>query len=100
MTPSALAYRYQQKEVIYEEYLGTYADEASKMTSKEYGWNHGLGEVITSLCEAGLEIVFLKEHETSPFDVFPGLTKNKEGLFKLDGGLYPLIFEIKATKPR
>ena len=100
VTPSALAYRYQQKEVIYEEYLGTYADEASKMTSKEYSWNHGLGEVITSLCEAGLEIVFLKEHETSPFDVFPGLTKNKEGLFKLDGGLYPLIFEIKATKPR
>ncbi len=46
------------------------------------------------------EVASLKEHETSPFDIFPEVTKNKEGLFKLDGGLYPLIFEIKATKPR
>jgi SAM-dependent methyltransferase len=99
LTPPELKYGYQQKEVIYEEYEGTYADEKSKMTSKEYAWNHGLGEVITSLCEAGLDIVYLKEHETSPYDIFPGLTKNKEGLFKLDEGLNPLIYEINATKP-
>jgi SAM-dependent methyltransferase len=33
-TPSKLAYGYQRKEVIYEEYQGTYADEKSNMTSK------------------------------------------------------------------
>jgi SAM-dependent methyltransferase len=98
VTPSTLTYGYQQKEVIYEEYEGTYANENSKMTSKEYAWNHGLGEVITSLCEAGLDIVYLKEHETSPYDIFPGLTKNKDDLFELNGGLHPLIFEIKAIK--
>ena len=99
VTPSELKYGYQQKEAIYEEYEGTYADGNSKMTSKEYGWNHGLGEVITSLCEAGLDIAYLKEHETSPYDIFPGLKRNNEGLFKLDGGLYPLIYEIKVIKP-
>tara|TARA_R110000772_G_scaffold64089_8_gene143290 strand:- start:25 stop:825 length:801 start_codon:yes stop_codon:yes gene_type:complete len=98
-TPLELKYGYQQKEVIYEEYEGTYADEKSKMTSKEYAWNHGLGDVLTSLCEAGLDIAYLKEHETSPYDIFPGLVKNKEDLFQLEGGLYPLIYEIKATKP-
>lgn len=46
------------------------------------------------------KVASLKEHVTSPFDIFPGVTKNKKGLFKLDGGLYPLIFEIKAGKPR
>jgi len=99
VTPPKLEYGYQQKEVIYEEYEGTYADENSKMTSKEYAWNHGLGEVLTSLCEAGLDIAYLKEHETSPYNIFPGLKKNKDDLFELDGGLYPLIFEIMATKP-
>jgi hypothetical protein len=99
VTPPKLRYGYQQKEVIYEEYEGTYADEKSKITSKEYAWNHGLGDIITSLCEAGLDIGYLKEHETSPYDIFQGLTKNKEELFELDGGLYPLIFQIKATKP-
>ncbi|MEM9679229.1 MAG: class I SAM-dependent methyltransferase, partial [Bacteroidota bacterium] len=43
-----MRYGYHQNEVIYEEYEGTYADESDSMVSKEYGWNHGLGEVITS----------------------------------------------------
>ncbi len=49
-----LKYGYHQKEVIYEEYSGTYADQSHAMISKEYGWNHGLGEVVSALCEAGL----------------------------------------------
>ena len=47
--PPKLAYGYHQKEYIYEEYEGTYADEKSKMISKECTWNHSLGEIITSL---------------------------------------------------
>jgi SAM-dependent methyltransferase len=99
VSPPKLKYGYQQKEAIYEEYKGTYADEKSKIESKEYSWNHGLGEVVTSLCEAGLSITYLKEHKTSPYDIFPGLIKNKEGLFELNEGLYPLIFELKASNP-
>ena len=98
-SPPRLKYGYQQKDVIYEEYDGTYADEKSKIKSKEYSWNHGLGEVVTSLCDAGLMISYLKEYETSPYDIFPDLVKNKEGLFELDQGLHPLIFELKVVKP-
>ena len=58
-----MKYGYMQDEVIYEEYEGTYANQSSKMMSKEYGWNHGLGEVITVLTEAGLHIDYLKEHD-------------------------------------
>lgn len=98
VSPPVMKYGYDQKEAIYEEYEGTYADTNSKMMSKEYGWNHSLGEVISSLSEAGLHIEYLREHEASPYDIFPGLVKNEEGLFEMTNKLYPLLFEIKAIK--
>jgi SAM-dependent methyltransferase len=98
VTPPQLKYGYQQKETIYEEYKGTYADPQAAMVSKEYGWNHSLGEVVTSLANAGLTIEFLNEINESPYDVFPGLVKNKEGLYEMPNGLYPLLFEVKAVK--
>ena len=97
-SPPIMKYGYQQKGAIYEEYQGTYADKNSKMISKEYGWNHSLGEVITSLSKAGLHIEYLKEHPASPYDIFPGLLKNDEGMFELPSKMYPLIFEVKAIK--
>ncbi|WP_100804319.1 class I SAM-dependent methyltransferase [Ulvibacter sp. MAR_2010_11] len=99
VSPPQLKYGYQQKDAIYEEYEGSYADKNAKITSKEYGWNHGLGEIITSLSDAGLQIDFLQEHDASPYNIFPGLEENPNGLFELPFKQYPLIFEIKAVKP-
>jgi SAM-dependent methyltransferase len=98
VSPPKLKYGYQQKEAIYEEYEGTYADRNSKMLIKEYSWNHGLGEVVTALSEAGLSLSYLNEYDTSPYDIFPGLKINKDGLYEMEAGLFPLIYEIKATK--
>lgn len=98
VSPPDMKYGYHQKEAIYEEYEGTYADKTSKMVSKEYGWNHSLGEVITSLSEAGLHIEYLNEHDASPYDIFPGLVKNNGGMFEMVNKMYPLIFELKAFK--
>jgi len=93
-----MVYGYHQKDVIYEEYTGTYADPSSNMISKEYGWNHGLGDVITALAEAGLQIEYLNELDESPYNVFPGLIENEEGMFELPGKMYPLLFELSARK--
>ncbi len=93
-----MKYGYMQEDVIYEEYEGTYANNNSKMISKEYGWNHGLGEVITALTEAGLHIDYLNEHDESPYDVLADLIKNECGMYVTKDRLYPLIFELKATK--
>ena len=98
VSPPEMKYGYQQKETIYEEYKGTYADETSEMISKEYGWNHSLGEVVNCLIHAGLQIEYLNEPEASPYDVFPGLEKNTAGCYQMPSGLYPLLFEVKATK--
>lgn len=93
-----LKYSYHQKEVIYEEYEGTYAAPASKMISKEYGWNHGLGAVVTALTKAGLKIEFLNEYDESPYNVLPHLIKQKNGLYVTKDRLYPLLFALKAIK--
>jgi len=93
-----MKYGYQQDEVIYEEYEGTYVNESSNMISKEYGWNHGLGEVISALTEAGLHIEHLKEYDESPYNVLPDLIETETGMFTTKDKLYPLIFTLKAVK--
>ena len=95
---SKMKYHYNRKETIYDEYEGTYANNDSKMVSKEYGWNHGLSEVVNSLIEAGLQIEYLNEYDESPYDVFPDLIKSDNGMYKLKDQLFPMLFEIKATK--
>lgn len=93
-----LKYGYMQDEPIYEEYEGTYANTNSKMISKEYGWNHGLGEVVSALSEAGLHIEYLKEYDESPYNVLPDLMPTDSGMYVTKDKLYPLIFTLKATK--
>ena len=93
-----MKYGYMQDEAIYEEYEGTYGDTNAKMISKEYGWNHGLSEVINALTEAGLRIDYLNEYDESPYNVLPNLEATKSGTYVTKDKLYPLIFEIKANK--
>ena len=69
-----------------------------KMISKEYGWNHGLGEIVSALTEAGLHIEYLKEFDESPYNVLPDLIKTESGMYVTKEKLYPLIFTLKATK--
>lgn len=97
--PSKMRYGYMQDEVIYEEYEGTYANTSSNMISKEYGWNHGLSEVVNALISAGLHIEYLNEYDESPYNILPDLVETKSGMYVTNDRLYPLIFEIKASKP-
>jgi len=42
----------------------------SQTTTHE--WNHGLGETVTALLEAGLEITAFTEHDSAPWNALPG----------------------------
>jgi len=99
-TPPKLTYPYLNKEVIYEEYKGTYTDNDADILSKEYGWNHGLGEIVTALTDAGLEIEFLHEFEKSPYNSFPEMDTTEDGMFVLKENqrMFPLLFSIRAIK--
>ena len=99
-TPPKLAYPYLNKDVIYEEYSGTYTNSDAAILSKEYGWNHGLGEVVSALTNAGLQIEFLHEFEKSPYNSFPEMDKTEDGMFilKENQRMFPLLYSIRATK--
>ncbi len=99
-SPPKLTYPYLESDPIYEEYKGTYTNSDADIISKEYGWNHGLGEVVTALTDAGLEIEFLHEFEKSPYNSFPDMEATEDGMYilKENQRMFPLIYSIRATK--
>ena len=52
-----------------------YADpSATLQNSVTYEWNHGLGEIVTALIEAGMAIAWLHEHQTVYWKALPHMT--------------------------
>lgn len=81
---------------------GSYADRTAKVVqSVSYSWNHGLGEIVTALANAGLRVAFLHELPFCEWPV-PFLQAQADGTHRLppehDGHL-PLFFSLKASKP-
>jgi SAM-dependent methyltransferase len=97
-TPPKLMYPYLKSDAIYEEYKGTYTNSDADIICKEYGWNHGLGEVVTALTNAGLQIEFLHEFEKSPYNSFPEMEKTTDGMYilKENQRMFPLLYSIRA----
>jgi len=81
---------------------GSYADrDAPTEGLVEYGWDHSLGEIVTSLADAGLRLEFLHEFDFVrwPIDF---LVEGADGRFRMPAGSkgqLPLFFSLKATKP-
>ena len=52
---------------------GTYVQtDATFEHNVTHEWNHGIGEIVTSLLDAGMEITGLVEHQSVPWDALPG----------------------------
>ena len=49
-----------------------------------HSWNHGLGEIITALMDAGLTITAFEEHDSVPWEALPGQME------RIGGGEYRL----------
>ena len=53
---------------------GTYVSTEMEFTHNvTHEWNHGLGEIVTALLEAGLTITALTEHDSVPWEALPGM---------------------------
>ncbi|MCH8223246.1 MAG: class I SAM-dependent methyltransferase [Chloroflexi bacterium] len=85
---------------------GTYSDPDAKVYMPEnFQWNHGLGETIQSLIDAGLVIEFVNEHKHVHArlwtDEWPEMIQDENGWFRLpkNQDLLPLTFSIRAHKP-
>jgi SAM-dependent methyltransferase len=82
---------------------GSYADpDADFGEQKLHGWDHGLGEIVTALIDAGLRIESLEEH---PFLYWAAdfLVESEPGSERFvlppGPGELPLSFSLRATKP-
>lgn len=64
-------------------------------------WNHGLGEIVTAVLDAGLRLTMLVEHDSVPWDALPGRMHDTDGEWRLDehGERLPLSYTLQAVKP-
>jgi 2-polyprenyl-3-methyl-5-hydroxy-6-metoxy-1,4-benzoquinol methylase len=80
---------------------GSYADpDADVGEHTEHGWDHGLGEIVTALIDAGLRIERLVEHPFLEWKV-DWLVEAEDGTWVMPPGAgeLPLMFSLLATKP-
>jgi len=65
---------------------GTYVQtDATFAHNLTHEWNHGLGEIVTALLEAGMRLTMLVEHDSVPWPALPGQME------RLDNGEWRLV---------
>ena len=70
----AVEYPYFEREepMVFDE-GGTYVETDAVFThNRTHEWNHGLGEIVTALMNAGMDLTGLVEHDSVPWDALPG----------------------------
>ena len=82
---------------------GTYVETDVEFTATTtHEWNHGLGEIVTAVLEAGLELTALEEHASVPWDALPGRMRrdDTDGEWRLADrpARLPLTYTLQAVK--
>ncbi len=98
-----LAYPYwSHRAPISFEVKGSYADPSAPTEGLvEHGWDHSLGEIVSSVIEAGLRLEFLHEFDFVEWPV-EFLVRSEDGRYRLPAGSkgeLPLFFSLKASRP-
>jgi hypothetical protein len=69
----------QEEPQVYEE-GGTYVETDVEFThNTTHEWNHGLGEIVTAVLDAGLSVTGLVEHLSVPWEALAGQMRQIEG---------------------
>lgn len=91
----------------------TYTDGPKLKNTRGYEWNHGLGEIVSALIEAGLHLDFLHEHRSMAWqglpmmeptggDVAEGTHHQRRVGWQLPEGrrdMVPLMYSLRASRP-
>ena len=88
------------KEPEVVEMTGSYATNNRGETSSFYLWDHGIGEVVTSIVDAGLTVEFLHEFPYAARAKFPFMEQGEDGWWRLpdDYVQIPFLFSLQARK--
>jgi 2-polyprenyl-3-methyl-5-hydroxy-6-metoxy-1,4-benzoquinol methylase len=81
----------------------TYAGDGVVGSPVSVEWNHGLAEIVTAVLDAGLQLTSLTEHDSVPWEPFPGLMSYdpRTGEYRLTDRpqRLPASFTLTAVKP-
>ncbi|MCB0913804.1 MAG: class I SAM-dependent methyltransferase [Propionibacteriaceae bacterium] len=94
---------YEQREALVWRDAFTYAGEGEVTSPESVEWNHGIGEIVTAVLDAGLRLTSLTEHDSTPWEAFDGLMDLDEatGEYRLRERpeRLPATFTLTAVKP-
>lgn len=99
----AIRYPYfEQVEPLVMAEEGTYVDaDGTFEENTTHSWNHGIGEIISALLRAGLELKVFVEHDCVPWNALPGaMTRTTLGNWRLTVApeRIPASYTLKAVK--
>ncbi|MEP7034163.1 MAG: class I SAM-dependent methyltransferase [Dermatophilaceae bacterium] len=81
---------------------GTYVETDVVFTANTtHSWNHGLGEIMTALIGEGMQVTSLVEHDSVPWDAFPGqMSKDDRSEWRLTDQPWRLAasYTLQAVK--
>jgi len=81
---------------------GTYVETDTVFVhNTTHTWNHGLGEIITALLDAGMSITALDEHRSVPWEALPGnmiCDERGEWRMRTRPERLPLTYTLQARK--
>ena len=82
---------------------GTYVEtDATFAHNVTHEWNHGLGDIVTALLEAGMQLTMLVEHDSVPWEALPGyMERLDDGEWRLRDRPWRLAhtYTLQAVKP-
>ena len=66
---------------------------------EQYEWNHGIGETVQAVIDAGLRVTALREHTELEWQGLPQMVEGPDGKFRLPEGPSdsPLMFTLEAV---
>jgi SAM-dependent methyltransferase len=93
---------FEREEALVWEEPGTYVEtDAVFEHNITHEWNHGLGEIVTALLDAGMQLTMLVEHDSVPWEPLPGrMVKDELGEWRLAErpDRMPLTYTLQAVK--
>ena len=94
---------FEKRDALVFEEEGTYVETDVEFTAnRTFVWNHGLGETVTALLDAGMELTALEEHDSVPWEALPGqmVRDERDDEWRLTSGRerLPLTYTLQAVK--
>lgn len=80
---------------------GTYVSTSTEFShTRSAEWNHGIGEILTAVLAAGLDVTAFEEHRSVPWQAMPDMVLDDHGEFRLPDrpDRMPLTYTLQAVK--